>query len=193
MKNKYLLSILLTLVLSRLFGQHTPILIKDAKNGYGLPGVSLVLLEDSISRKFVSDQNGKILLTELKSGQYRLKTSYVGYLSIDTTIQLIAGRPVALQLKEETIALKGVNVSARKKFVEMKNGNFILNVQQSTLAKTSNTWDALKYGPLVETRMDGTLKVENKSATVFIDGREDFMTGEALTKYLDNIPAANIE
>jgi hypothetical protein len=75
----------------------------------------------------------------------------------------------------------------------MKKGNFIMNIQESALAKTANSWDALKYAPLVETRMDGTLKIENKAATVFIDGRQVLMSGEDLMKYLENIPASNIE
>ncbi|RDC55371.1 hypothetical protein DU508_17515 [Pedobacter chinensis] len=193
MKNKLPLSFILALFFSNIFGQETTLIIKDSKEDFGLPGVTLVLMCDSTSKKFISDQNGRIIFSNLKSGDYRLKTSYVGYIPIDTSLRLLAGNSVELLLTEETIALKGVNISAQKKFVEIKNGNFILNVQQNTLAKTSNAWDALKYGPLVETRMDGTLKVENKTATVFIDGRQVFMSGEELMNYLANIPAANIE
>lgn len=193
MKSTLILSIILTCLITHLHGQETQFIIKDARNGLGLPAVNMILVQDSITRKLVSDRDGKIAVANLASGQYRVKTSYVGYLPLDTVINMMTGTTVKLLLIEETIALKGVNVSARKKFVEMRNGNFILNVQQNTLAKTSNSWDALKYGPLVETRMDGTLKVENKPATVFIDGRQVFMSGEDLMKYLENIPAANIE
>jgi hypothetical protein len=194
LKKKLLLSILFIGLFNYIKAQDTHFVIKDSKDKLALPAVSFTLSQDTLFRKKVlSDQNGKVSIANLTSGKYRLQSSYVGYLSLDTTLQIQTGQNILLFLKEEAISLQGVTIAAKKKFIEMKKGNFILNVQESALAKTSNGWDALKYGPLVETGMDGTLKVENKAATVFIDGRQIFLSGEELMKYLENIPAANIE
>lgn len=192
-KKKYLLSILLICLFNYIQAQNTHFIIKDFKDKSALPAVSFTISKDTTFKKIsLSDQNG-IVKFNIPSGNYRIQTFYVGYTPLDTTLQIQPGQSIILFLKAEAISLKSVTVQAKKKFVEMKKGNFIMNVQESALAKTSNGWDALKYGPLVETRMDGTLKVENKAATVFIDGRQILMSGEDLMKYLENIPAANIE
>ena len=75
----------------------------------------------------------------------------------------------------------------------MYKGKFILNVQQSALAKSSSAWDALKYAPTVITSSAGSLTVLNKPTVVYIDGRRVHQSGEALMQYLQGIPASNID
>ena len=194
LKRKYLLLVLLMFFCECLKAQNTVFHIKDLKDKAGLPAVSFTISKDTAFKKILlSDQSGKVSVRSLVPGKYRIQTSYVGYAPIDTIFHVQAEQSITLFLSEGSISLKGVAVRAQKKFIENKKGNFIMNIQENALAKTSNSWDALKYGPLVETHMDGTLKVENKDATVFIDGRQLFMSGDELMKYLENIPAANIE
>ncbi|CAM4050063.1 Outer membrane receptor proteins, mostly Fe transport [Pedobacter westerhofensis] len=168
--------------------------IKDFKDKGALPAVSFTISKDTTFRKvLLTDQNGRINIPDLPAGRYRIQTSYVGYSVTDTTFNIRDQEEITLFLREEAISLKGVAIRAQKKFIENKNGNFIMNIQENTLAKTSNTWEALKFGPLVEAGMDGSLKISNKAATVFIDGRQLFLSGDELMKYLENIPSANIE
>jgi len=187
--------LLLTLVtFGQAQSQTTRFNIKDSKSQVALPAVSFTITRDTVFKKvLLTDQNGRILIPGLPAGQYHIKTSYVGYSAMDTTLKITEQQEITLFLKEESISLKGVSVQGKKKFIENKNGNFIMNIQENTLAKTSNTWEALKFGPLVETGLDATLKVANKAATVFIDGRQLFLSGDDLMRYLENIPAANIE
>jgi ferric enterobactin receptor len=188
--------VLLCLVLfhNELHAQNNYFIIKDKQHQIALPAVNFTFYRDTVSKiTALSDEKGTVAIDIAHSGRYRIAVSCMGYLPLDTAFFVKLGEVTTIYLNEENIQLQAVNIQARKKFIEVKKGNFIMNIQEHALAKTSNTWDALKYGPLVETRMDGTLKVANKDATVFVDGRQVLMRGDDLMKYLAGIPAANIE
>lgn len=78
-----------------------------------LVGASLVLLPGAV--KTVSMLNGKYSINNLKAGTYKLKVSYVGYITIDTTVQLGDNQNLKLNfaLVSNTSNLNGVTISAK--------------------------------------------------------------------------------
>jgi len=78
-----------------------------------LVGATLVLQPGPV--KAVSMLNGKYALSNLKAGTYKLKVSYIGYVSIDTTITLAANQNLKLNfaLVSNTSSLNGVTISAK--------------------------------------------------------------------------------
>lgn len=88
--------------------------------------------------------------------------------------------------------LKEIAVTARPPLVEQKPGKTTFNVQNSILASGGTVWDALRKVPGVQTNDNGQITANNKSMTVYIDGKPIQMTGENLSTYLSGLPADNL-
>lgn len=172
-----------------------------------MPYVNGLILQDStqLSQKFITDKAGNYQVQNLQPGNYRVSLSYTGYLKMDTAIQISNSKEqeqvpkqgraqqLFIYLTPKFSQLSAVKIKAQKPYLEMDKGKFILNVQQSALAKSSSAWDALKYAPTVITSSAGSLTVLNKPTVVYIDGRRVHQSGEALMQYLQGIPASNID
>ncbi|MBW8683223.1 TonB-dependent receptor domain-containing protein [Chitinophaga rhizophila] len=88
--------------------------------------------------------------------------------------------------------LKDVVVTARTPQVERKADRIVYNVQNSILASGSTVWETLRRAPGVQTNDNGQVTANNKSMTIYIDGKPVQMTGENLSAYLSGLPADNI-
>ena len=76
-----------------------------------------------------SDLNGNFRLPGVKSGNYILKVSFVGYLTEYKNLKLTKNQPNypagTITLKTDAIVLKGAEVTARVAKVEMKEDTFV--------------------------------------------------------------------
>jgi hypothetical protein len=153
------------------FAQNTlNIKVADKTSGGALPYVNGLILQDStqLSQKFITDKAGNYQVQNLQPGNYRVSLSYTCYLKMDTAIQISNSKEqeqvpkqgraqqLFIYLTPKFSQLSAVKIKAQKPYLEMDKGKFILNVQQSALAKSSSAWDALKYAPTVITLSDSS-------------------------------------
>ncbi|MDF2516710.1 MAG: hypothetical protein K0R59_2006 [Sphingobacterium sp.] len=177
------------------FSQTKVIKFIDRQSGSALNGVNIQLWSDSTQIElFKTNSSGRvIILDKLARTPFNLKASYIGFVPVDTILEFKEEKEIILQLLPNPIAIDEVNVEGKKEFIQEKNGNFKVNVQTSALAKVSNAWDFLKYAPTVESRFDGTLRIDGKGTTVFVNNRQIFLTGNKLKEFLERMPTSNIE
>ena len=76
----------------------------DSKSGEGLPGANVAITE--INRGASTDADGRYTITNVPSGTYTLRLSFIGYKSQSREVQVGAGKMVVnIQLKPSSLSL----------------------------------------------------------------------------------------
>ncbi len=162
--------------------------------------IALLNYTDSIIIKgSITTDKGDFEFKNLKEGSYLIKAIVVGGEStftdkiavtkIDTEIIL----PDLIQ-KKSAIELKSVDVVAIKPLVEFKNGNIILNVENSTIAAGNSAYELLKKAPSVSIDNNNNIAIQGRQGVkIMIDGRLQQLSTEQLANLLQSMPAEGIE
>jgi len=192
--------VFLVLFSNTLFAQNSlSFQLKDS-NKQDLPFASAFLkkLPDSTLYKgFLTDENGLGKINKIPAGNYFLLIQSSGFvpqkvslppLTDESTIDL--GIITLASLSRE---LAEVEVRATKPFIEKKLDKTIVNVENSAMAAGNTTMELLERSPGVIVDKDGKISLRGKSgASIMIDGKISYLSGNDLTNYLRNLPADQI-
>lgn len=162
--------------------------------------VFLYAVADSVFKKAVAaDEEAKFSIEDAGYGNYYIKVTAVGYSDYSSpSFMLSSENPqIALdhiQLNDRALALSGVQVTARKPFIEQHLDKMVINVESSISASGSSALEILEKVPgVMIDRQSDQIRIRNKSGViVMIDGRVAQMTGEALSQYLSNLSSDQI-
>jgi iron complex outermembrane receptor protein len=152
--------------------------------------------DSSIYKGTLTDENGKFTFTELKAGDYFLKIEAIGYELYRSQIIRVdsskTARLEAIRLTTKGTMLEEVTVSAIRKPIEFKNGNFVVNVEDSPLAIGNSVYDLLSRMPGVTVDND-QIMIQGKSGVVIqMDGRRQPLSGQQLINMLRSMSAASV-
>ncbi|MFD0939973.1 outer membrane beta-barrel protein [Pedobacter boryungensis] len=146
-----------------------------------------------------TDENGYFRFNNLKTGNYKVKVSYVGFAALFVNDISITDKDFDknlgnLKLSSEQSNLNEVVISAQKPLVEFGADVITYNVGSSVLAEGSTATDVLKNVPMVQVDIDGNATISGKRSTrVFIDGKpSDYMTSN-IADLLNVLPSDAIE
>lgn len=159
--------------------------------------VSLLRATDSSLVKLsLSGQDGHYEFHGIRSGSYRIMTSFVGYaqqysdsfdLSADIEVEKILLQPQAR-------ALEGVTVQSRKPLVEAKLDKMVVNVDASPSNAANNVLELLEKSPGVTVDRDGNISLKGKQGvTILMDGKPTYLSGQDLANLLKSLPANQLE
>lgn len=116
-----------------------------------------VILLSSDDEKLIAYTNiikGSFYFDEIKKGTYVLKISCLGFKEFKKTIVLNKNTELEISLEESTTALDEVEIIATKQPIENKNGNIIVNVENTIFSKESNPVDLLSKLPKIQIAND---------------------------------------
>jgi uncharacterized membrane protein YgcG len=195
---KLLLQIILVFIVFGAMAQ-TPELIgtvQDAQSNVGVSGASILLINsrDSTQRKGVlADVEGNFKLSNLKSGNYRLRISSVGYSNIETRV--LIGNSLKnlgiLKLTENTNQLGEVTIREKQVRVEQKGDTIQYNANAYKTNPDATVEDLVKKMPGV-TIENGVVKAQGEEVKkVTVDGQDFFGDDAALA--LKNLPAEIVD
>lgn len=131
MSDKKILSVLITaifgLVVQLATAQTATITGKISDEENPLMGVSVSIL--NINSGTVTDKEGNYALKELKEGSYTLKISFVGFKTIEETIEVKEGETIVrnFTFKEDFLYLGEVVVTGTRNQIERYNSPVIIN------------------------------------------------------------------
>jgi len=109
MKNVY--SILLLLLLSNVaIAQNTLFGNIEDTNGEPLPGANIMLVGTDYAT--MSDADGFFLFRNLEVGQYQLEVSYVGFTTVEKTVNVKGKTNIDINLGQTDYEIKGVVISS---------------------------------------------------------------------------------
>ncbi len=117
--------------------------IIDAKSGESLPGAHLVLSNNY--KTLVSDGKGKFTINGLKKGEYKLTTSYLGYLPDIRSFQLEGDMELSIQLENSPIMQDEVIIKSSR-----AGENIPITVQNISKAEIARINTGLDIPYLIE-------------------------------------------
>ncbi|MEQ1552863.1 MAG: TonB-dependent receptor [Ferruginibacter sp.] len=173
--------------------------VKD-DSGKGLPSttISLVNEKDSSIAKYATTlKDGTYLFENIRQGKYFLQFSHVGTISKKSEIVDFATSniivPEIILIKSNT-NLTNVVVETKKQIVEVKADKTILNVEGTINATGNDALELLRKAPGVVVDKDDNLSLAGKNGLqVYIDGKQNPLTGAELAAYLKTLQASQIE
>lgn len=149
------------------------------------------LPDSTVTSYAVSDEKGhfQINIPANKVNKSNLEVTYIGY---EKQYARVASGEMKICMKEATNYLGEVVVKA-KSTLEKKAGKFVYSPLGSDFNKGLDSYELLKYAPLLHV-MDGSISMLGKGqVTVYIDGRLPVMSQSAVMDMLKAMPADKIE
>lgn len=174
-------------------------LVWDGTLNEPLTGAAIVLLQPKDSVLVVgvsSDLEGKFKLPEVKSGNYLLRISYIGFQSHFRNITLSKKTKDVdlgtITLQEDTKVLKEAEVTAKLAQVEMKADTFIYNAEAYRMPEGSMLEELVRKLPGAEVDDEGNIKINGKSVSkIMVDGKEYFQNDTKMA--MKNLPSKLIK
>jgi hypothetical protein len=161
-----------------------------SKRGLAYTTISIVNAKDSTLVSFTrADSTGKFKLNALDKGRYLLSASYVGFVPVWKTIEVLEGQDLNIGNLQMTDVLHSgdVTVTAKRAPVTINNDTVEFNTENFKTQPNAVVEDLLKKLPGVTVDNDGTVRVNGQRVNrVLVNGRE-FFTGDPklATKNLD--------
>ncbi len=166
---------------------------------FAMVNVAVMNLPDSsLVTGSATDENGVFEIKGLKTGQYLLKVSFVGFNTkmapfeiTDEKSEVDAGEIV---LTEASQTIGSVEVVTAKPEVIYKEGKKILNVDQYKNTGATNLVEVLENAPSITTDTEGNVLLRGSSNyQLLIDGRPAPMTGANILRQIPQDMVENIE
>ena len=204
MRTKTFLTIIFQLLVFSISNAQTGVtvsgIIKDKNSKTILPFVNVVLKTEKDSAFVggtVTNEEGRFSLSKIKSGNYYLEVSYIGYTTKKHT--LFVGNLTeyldikVIELEEKSTSLNEVVVTAKADEISEKMDKKTFSLKDNISQSGGSVLQAMQNLPSV-TVQDGKVQLRgNDKVTVLIDGKQTALTGFGNQTGLDNIPASAIE
>ncbi|GAA4930252.1 TonB-dependent receptor family protein [Mucilaginibacter defluvii] len=175
-------------------------LVRDTKNKSVLPFVNIRLTtNDSIFvAGTISGEDGRFVLPDIGSGNYRLSLTSVGYQSGSQEIlvgQLSSFLDLGnLELVPDEKTLAEVTVTAKQEIVSNRMDKKTFNVADNISQAGGSVLEAMKNLPGITAGQDGKIQLRGSDKVmILIDGKQTALTGFGGQSGLDNIAASAIE
>jgi len=145
-----------------------------------------------------TDKEGIFTFLNVKSGNYIIKTSYIGYDIFQQPLSVVGeNREIILdtiRLQPSASMLQNVTIATTKP-VFMNDGEKILyNVSEDPSVQTGTAADALQNAPGVEVDIEGNITLRGVSSVeIWINGRPSRLNEENLKTYIQQLPANALE
>ncbi len=189
-----------------IFSQNNKITVsgiaKDNKTKTALAYVNVVLKtanDSSFVIGTITNEEGRFTLADVKSGNYFLELSYIGYQS--KTLPVLIGTLSAfldlgnIELIIDSKLLSAVTVtSTQENGVSDKMDKKTFSLADNVSQSGGSVLQAMNNLPGVTTSQDGKVQLRGSDkVAVLIDGKQTALTGFGGQDGLDNIPASAIE
>ncbi|WP_143307361.1 outer membrane beta-barrel family protein [Chitinophaga vietnamensis] len=160
--------------------------------------VTLLKAKDSsLVKGAIADISGKYEFEQVKQGKYLIAAAYVGMSKKYSQVFDVNGATLqlpALTLETSTKTLTGVDVTARKPFVEQKADKMVVNVENSITAAGGTAMEVLEKSPTITVDKDGNISMKGKSGVmIMIDGKLTNMNSQDVAELLKSMPSSNVE
>jgi iron complex outermembrane receptor protein len=161
-----------------------------------IPVALLSKSDSSIYKGTLSDEKGIYFFDKVKQGTYILKFEGLGY-KIKYSSEIKTDSLSQIQIPDVMLTtgvnLEEIAITANKKTIEFKNGNIIVNVENSPLAKGNTVYDLLSKLPGVSID-DNTILLNGKAgAIIMIDGRIEQLTNIQILNLLKSMSTELVE
>lgn len=159
----------------------------------GLVATLINVNDTNLKHKASSNENGIVTFTRLASGNYILKTNYIGYKSFISSVKIDENTKDLgiFKLEEGTTQLKDILIQEQALRTQIKGDTVEINANAYKTNSDANVQDLVTKMPGI-TNDNGTVKAQGENVQkVTIDGREFF--GDDVNLALKNLPAEIVD
>ena len=174
--------------------------IIDSKSNEPLGFVTVAVVPEGSTSPVAgcsSDDEGMFEISDIKTGRYTVKFSYVGYLDDSRSITIANSTRLDLgtiKLKEDRKILNEVVVTEQRSQMSFDIDKRVFTVDQSIANTGGSASDVLADIPSVEVDTEGAVSLRgSESVTVWINGKASGLTGDNQGDILQQLPAGSIE
>lgn len=204
MKNRILIVLIIMLFLQQVAKAQSSVfvsgIIKDKFTKASLPFVNIIVKTEkdgTFVTGGVSNEEGRFVLSGIKSGNYVLTFSFVGYISLNQSLFVGNLSPYlnlnSIDLAANTTVLKEVQVIAKQDAVSEKLDKKVFTVSDNISQSGGSVLQVMQNLPSVSVQDGKVMLRGNDKVAVLIDGKQTALTGFGNQSGLDNIPASAIE
>ncbi|SFV35716.1 outer membrane beta-barrel protein [Thermoflavifilum thermophilum] len=160
-----------------------------------LGGAALLVRDSAHVYSAISDSSGMALLSLPHAGKYALHISLLGYQPIDTVLPIFSGGSfIPFVLHASPHALSEVVVRTENIAIQQQGEKFILHFVNPNFVQGRSIWDVLKTSPLIQVDENDQLSVlGNGNVIIFINGKRQYISMQALVQMLKGRPADDIQ
>lgn len=176
------------------------VLDKNSNEPLEFVNVQVVSATDtsSVSGVGMTDIDGRFQVSQLKSGTYLLRLSYIGYKPssrrFSITEQNRSASFPAIYISENAKVLKEVQVTGQRSAMKLEVDRKSYDVSQLVSNAGQAASDVLENIPSVEVDNDGNISLRgNTSVEVWINGKASGLTTDNRASILEQMPAESIE
>jgi outer membrane receptor protein involved in Fe transport len=153
-------------------------------------------IDSSLLNVEMSDMDGTYNISGLKSGDYFIEVSFLGYESeveAFTLVNEILKLPNII-MKPSNTQLDEVMVTASRRLVEVRPDRTVFNVQGTVNSAGENVLDLMRKAPGVLVDNNDNITVLSRSGVlIYVDGKRLPLSGDDLSSYLKSITSEQID
>ncbi len=164
-------------------------------NGKPLGSIVIMLKKDTVLIKAeLTNDEGYYRLQVPHSGKYTFSFSGIGFLEVDSALNIAQNVELNLVMHPAVGQLAQVVVNGKRPLIERKIDRFVFNVDKNISAIGADGLDMLAKTPMVKVDNDGGLSLVGRGdVKVMINEKMIYLYGPALVAYLRAIPAETID
>lgn len=170
------------------------------EDGQALEYANVLLLnaaDSSLYKGGLSEAEGRYAFERVAKGSYIVSASMVGFGEAMSEVVASDGSgEIEIPVMQMTngIEIDQVTVTAKKPFIELKADKMIVNVANSSVSAGNSALEVLEKSPGVIIDNNNNISLRGKQGVlVTINGKNQYMSGEEITRMLQNMPASNIQ
>ncbi len=166
----------------------------------GYANILLLHAKDSVFIKGeIAEENGRFQFKNIPQGDYLCAFSMIGYSNKYSPVFKITSNSGPIDLgttaMDESIMLDGVEIVAKRAFLEQKTDRTVINVSNSITNAGGNALEVLSISPGVQVnRLSKTISLVGKEGVIImINGKISRMPSDAVVQMLEGMNTDRID
>lgn len=155
-----------------------------------------LLKDNKLVKVAIADAKGIARFEKITEGAYTFSVTHSGHRPLTSEVYRFPSAVNAATIKLEPAGknLQEVSVSAKKPFIQNKQGKTILNVDAAVTNVGSTVLEVLEKSPGVTVDRNGGIALQGKTGVlVLIDDKQTYLSGVDLNNLLSSMSSSQVE
>ncbi len=152
--------------------------------------------DSTLIKGVVTGLDGEFTFEAVEKGSYLVSASSVGFNVVYSSLINSNNDEFSIEplILTQGLELAEVTVTTKKPFIEMKADKIVVNVENSTVNSGNSALEILQKSPGVIVDKDDKISLRGRQGVlIMINGKNQYLSGEELSRLLESMPAENIQ
>ena len=174
-------------------------LVVDAADQSPLDYVNITLFKDGSIKPITlvsTDTNGAFILPTIENGKYNVRLSYVGFTTVNQTVEVknTSVNLGVIKMEADSKKLGEVEVVGQGSQMRFEIDKKVFSVDQNIASSGGSASDVLKNIPSVTVDNEGNVSLrKDGNVEIWINGKASGLTADNRAQVLQQLPAESIE